>query len=1199
MSSIADIPTAPPDQAEEKVGFQQADFDALLLEAVIKGQHSVVRAVVAAGANVNHCGVAKKKTPLMIAVKKNDMQMVDLLLSLKAKPDVFVGVNHKVAAIHLAIGKNNFEMTKRLLDAGCDPNLTAPDQKGRWTPLHSAALHSSNEVIELLLSRGADIEAKTETEATPLALAARHYKVAATRYLISKGADVNTRDKAGSTPIIQACLVGATSVAKLLVEVGKADLSLKNRAGATALDEADRKDMWECALYIWSVGGESGAFKTTQGLGPVKWTRPRLVGAMPTPRYTCGSASIGSSMYLFGGVGYPEMGYKRHNPDHPFREDEDTRAASDSKVEQIEPFNHTAFYRLDLDKISHRSLIPSNAKKASTTIVMDREYIGKMVDISEDGLTVTCIDPDLEDANPSTARAAVPFTKEDGFAYFEVTVLHEGVRGIVAIGLIGENYPMDKAPGWQEESIGYHADDACAFHNTGWGRQWGKRYGSGDVVGCGIIFETGEVFYTLNGEFLGVAYRTNQELYYAAVGFRNALAKLRLNFGANPFWFDFRAPTLSWERLPSSATEFASHSPFQLFNVNDSLVLLGNGNYTMTQGYWVFNPQINKWLGCTATGEKPLIFDSYNYTQLGDSIYVIIHKDSKSLDRFYPMRPVIFRLQFSQDSLTNAKWTQLFPKPASFTVPQEAIDNWYQAGQIILREFPNATMVGVDGKLCFIGPTQLALLDPDTFEIEVKPYIGAIPPVDRFSTVVVGHEIETFGGWDHHSQRNEVNILDTRRAVWYQPHVLGISPRPRNHHSAAMVSVTNPKSIRSTHVEVLEVDPLRGSAGIGLGASANTISPATGAIGGTANQLTHSGAGVGLTSSMGTSSSASTKQGDFSSSLIVHAYGWNGCNYIDDIEVLSLQNKEPADPLISLLLPLQREEPGIVNFKFTDFDGSVKWLSSSAIVVSARASGFRKILTENPTQTVIEISKYPWHLFLAFITFLHDDLADFSVDRESSRMFCRIVDTFAPEHSKRIVEALVLTRLNIRSRMEEDLEWAFQNPMFSDITFQVGNQTLKAHKHILVARSAYFQSLLMGGLVESQSDLIVISDVAFEPFKVVIKYLYTLSLDLEDAGEYITDIFMVASKYSIVALRTQVEAIISYNLSIENAASLLLLAESHNAATLLKTCAKFIANNFDDVVQTHDYAEQSELIFTLVQPYLEKVQAKREAQNTQ
>ena len=49
MSSIADIPTAPPDQAEEKVGFQQADFDALLLEAVIKGQHSVVRAVVAAG----------------------------------------------------------------------------------------------------------------------------------------------------------------------------------------------------------------------------------------------------------------------------------------------------------------------------------------------------------------------------------------------------------------------------------------------------------------------------------------------------------------------------------------------------------------------------------------------------------------------------------------------------------------------------------------------------------------------------------------------------------------------------------------------------------------------------------------------------------------------------------------------------------------------------------------------------------------------------------------------------------------------------------------------------------------------------------------------------------------------------------------------------------------------------------------------
>jgi hypothetical protein len=1112
------------------------------------------------GANIDHCGVAKKKTPLMIAVKQNNMQMVDLLLSLDAKAEIFIGTSHKISALHLAAGKNNLAMVKRLLDVGCDPNLSSPELKGLWTPLHDAALHGSNELIELLLDRGADIEARTVTKATPLALATRHYKIAATRCLLARGADVNTQDKAGSTPVIQACLVGATSVAKLLVEVGKADLTIKNRAGATALDEADRKDMWECALYIWSAGGESGAFKTTQGLGPVKWTRPRVVGSMPTPRYTCGAAALGSSLYLFGGVGYPESN-KRYNPDAPFREENPTEAQL-ATIPQVDPFNHTGFYRLDLDKISYRSLIPSDARKASTNTLMDRIYIGKEIEIGEDGLSISSTDDDLEDAEPSTARASIPFIKDDGFAYFEVTVIHEGMRGIVAIGLISENYPMDKMPGWHEESIGYHADDACAFHNTGWGRQWGKRYGSGDVVGCGIVFETGEVFFTLNGEFLGVAYRTPHECYYAAVGFRNARTQLKINFGATPFYFDFRAPSVQWERLPSSHAEFHQHSPFQLFTIRgDSMVLLGNGPYTATQGYWLWKD--DKWFGCSATGEKPLVFESFNYTVLGDSIYVIIHKDAKSLERYYAMRPVIFRLQFSE-SLVEAKWMQLFPKPASFHVEQEYIDNWFNAGQILMREFPNATMVGVDGKLCFIGETQLALLDPETFEIDVKPYIGAIPPVDKFSTVVVGHEIETFGGWDQHSQRNEVNILDTRRAVWYQPHVLGVTPRPRNHHSAAVVSVTNPKSLRSTHVEVIEADPLRGS---GMASSSN------------------------LSSSTG--SSLSSRQTDHSSSLIVHAYGWNGCNYIDDVEILSLQNKEPSDPLITLLLPFQRTGPGIINFKLTDYDGTVKWLSSYAIVVAARASGFKKLIETFPEQTTIEIIKTPWHLFLSFINFLHDDLADFSVDRESSRMFCKIVDTWAPEHSKRIVEALVLTRLNIRSRMSEDLAWAFENPMNSDITFQIGDKQLKAHKSILTARSAYFQSLLTGGLAESQSDTVFIHDATYEPFKLVLKYLYTLSFDLENAGEFVTDVFMLACKYSITALRTQVEAIISYNISIENAASLFMLAESHNAQSLLKTCSKFIANNFYEVVETHDYIENAELIFTFIQTHLEKVHTKR------
>lgn len=38
-------------------------------------------------------------------------------------------------------------------------------------------------------------------------------------------------------------------------------------------------------------------------------------------------------------------------------------------------------------------------------------------------------------------------------------------------------------------------------------KPWGKNFYQGDVVGCGIDYTRQYVFYTLNGEFLGVAFR--------------------------------------------------------------------------------------------------------------------------------------------------------------------------------------------------------------------------------------------------------------------------------------------------------------------------------------------------------------------------------------------------------------------------------------------------------------------------------------------------------------------------------------------------------------------------------------------------------------------------------------------------------------------------------------------------------------------
>ena len=118
----------------------------------------------------------------------------------------------------------------------------------------------------------------------------------------------------------------------------------------------------------------------------------------------------------------------------------------------------------------------------------------------------------------------------------------------VAIGLSTSRFrPAAKMPGWDAHSFGYHSDDGGIFHGAGdMEREFGKTYGVGDTVGCGIDYSHGDgggaIFFTLNGEFLGYAW-TNVaaislgEDMYPTVGV-DSNCPLEINFGSHPFAFD-------------------------------------------------------------------------------------------------------------------------------------------------------------------------------------------------------------------------------------------------------------------------------------------------------------------------------------------------------------------------------------------------------------------------------------------------------------------------------------------------------------------------------------------------------------------------------------------------------------------------------------------------------------------------------------
>jgi hypothetical protein len=102
-------------------------------------------------------------------------------------------------------------------------------------------------------------------------------------------------------------------------------------------------------------------------------------------------------------------------------------------------------------------------------------------------------------------------------------------------------------PGWDANSFGYHGDDGKIYHGEACSaiRRYGPLFGAGDVVGCGIDYLAGAIFFTLNGQFMGYAFENlsleslQQHEYYPTVGLLNTNWPVQCNFGCEqPFVFD-------------------------------------------------------------------------------------------------------------------------------------------------------------------------------------------------------------------------------------------------------------------------------------------------------------------------------------------------------------------------------------------------------------------------------------------------------------------------------------------------------------------------------------------------------------------------------------------------------------------------------------------------------------------------------------
>lgn len=167
-------------------------------------------------------------------------------------------------ALHYSAFAGSTKITQILLDRGADIEATSISSSRKRnvftgeksTPLHVAAAFGALDVVQLLLASGASANVRDLRGWTPLMRAARYGHADVVQALIDGGAEFD--DPGNFSPLHLAAVLGLADVAEVLLNAG-ADIEATTRAGVTPLFAAAQYGRLEVAQLLINRGANKDA----------------------------------------------------------------------------------------------------------------------------------------------------------------------------------------------------------------------------------------------------------------------------------------------------------------------------------------------------------------------------------------------------------------------------------------------------------------------------------------------------------------------------------------------------------------------------------------------------------------------------------------------------------------------------------------------------------------------------------------------------------------------------------------------------------------------------------------------------------------------------------------------------------------------------------------------------------------------------